>query len=69
MNYFKTLSNFTDNIHEEGLLKFHVDGSTESDILEMEMNDGLKKMKNGKVAGLDEIPAELLEHMEQNGIL
>ena len=60
MNYFEALSNFTNNIHEKEHLEFHVDGCTEPDILEKELKDAYKKIKNGKAPGLDEIPAKLL---------
>ena len=68
MIYFETLLNITNNICEEHL-EFNVDGSTEPDLSEMELREALKKMRNGKAPGVDEIPAELLRNMGQDGNL
>ena len=55
------------NLREEDLLKFHVEESTEPDLSMRELLEALKKMKNGKASGMDQVPAELFKNMGDVG--
>ena len=66
--YFGALLNNQPITQEEPLI-FNVIESTEPDIAIREVNEALKKMKNGKAPGIDELPAELLKNMGQDGVL
>ena len=65
--YFERLLNVIDNLDEEGIIEFNINGSTELDISMEELEDALKRMKNGKAPGVDKIPAELLKNMGNDG--
>ena len=66
--YFENLLNVNDiNLREEAVLEFHVEESTESNISMGELLGALKKMKNGKASGMDQIPAELVKNMGDVG--
>ena len=66
--YFENLLNVNDiNLREEAVLEFHVEESTETNISLGELLEALKKMKNGKASGMDQIPAELIKNMGDIG--
>ena len=66
--YFENLLNVNDiNLREEAVLEFHVEESRESNISMGELLGALKKMKNGKASGMDQIPAELVKNMGDVG--
>ena len=56
-----------DDLNEEAVFEFHTEDSTEPDLSMGELEEALKRMKNGKASGVDQIPAELLKSMGYNG--
>ena len=67
-NYFESLLNVSNvDLGDAVVLEFHTEESTEPDISVRELEEALKRMKNGKASGVDQIPAELLKNMGETG--